>query len=365
MPEKASAAISAALAEWFAHHQRPLAFRQTRDPYAIMVSEFMLQQTTVATVQPYYARFMAKYPTVADLAAASEEDVMHMWAGLGYYRRARQLRAAAQAVCTQYGGVMPQTVSELISLPGFGRYTAGAVVSSAFDLPAPILEANTVRVFSRLSGTMGTVGETGFMNTLWSVAEQLVSVANSPRTFTLAAMELGALICKPKPRCEICPVQSHCAAYRMGVQEQTPLARPRREKIALQQVCVILEDAGRYLLRRIPAGQWHAGMWEFPAEQVKIGQDPEQAAQELAARLSDSPVPLQHFSIVKYVVTHHSITCNVFHCNGGVATHVLKDVGTETALLPLDEISKLPLGSAQKKIYMKLLAIENQQGLRL
>ncbi len=358
-----ASAIAQALAQWFLNEQRNLNFRQTRDPYAIMVSEFMLQQTTVAAVEPYYERFLQRFPSVHELAASSEDEVMQYWAGLGYYRRARQLRSAAIEVVNKWNGNFPRTVQELQSLPGFGRYTAGAVLSLAFDEPAAILEANTIRVFARLAGRHGVVGDTEYMKSLWSLSESLVKAAESPRMANLSAMELGALICKPRPRCGECPVNQWCIAYREGIAEVIPQPRPRREKKQVTVACAAIRDQkGQYLVRRIPEGEWHGGLWEFPAVRTE-SQSPgiSEVQKLLTPQLSPYVQNIEPFTCLKYTVTHHDVTCHVFHCHGNIDARDFAVDGEELRLFPLGKISELAMGSAQKKL-LKLLLVKAAEG---
>lgn len=358
-----ASAIDSALVPWFQKSQRQLNFRQTHDPYSIAVSEFMLQQTTVAAVEPYYDRFMERFPSVHDLATATEDEVLQFWAGLGYYRRARQLRSAAIDVIERWGGEFPRSVKELQSLPGFGRYTAGAVCSFAFDLPAPVLEANTVRVFARLAGHNGVIGHAPYMHALWAVSTSLVNEAESPRLFNLAAMELGALVCKPKPRCEICPVQAWCIAYKRGDEQFIPQSRPRPEKKHVSMVCAAISNrSGHYLVRRIPKGEWHSGLWEFPTRQL-TGEHVNPGAMK-ALFLPTTASEVRDFApmgTLKYTVTHHQITCHIFHCHADIEAGDVGIDGDESVLIPLDKIEKLAMGSAQRKL-LKLLVSRAAEG---
>jgi len=354
--------IDADLTEWFEYNQRDLVFRKTNDPYAIMVSEFMLQQTTVAAVEPYYVRFLKRFPTVHTLAVATEDEVMAYWAGLGYYRRARQLRLAAQTIVSEHEGEFPQTVAQLQALPGFGKYTAGAVLSSAFDMRAPVLEANTTRVFARLAGLDGMVGDSAYMRDLWGIADSLVAVSESPRIFNIGAMELGALVCRPVPYCEVCPVQEHCIAKRIGDPGGIPKARPRREKITLTVVSLVMKAAdGKYLLRRIPKGEWHAGMWEFPSWRIDNSAPTPDDADRLAEKYLNAGEerfsPLGQF---RYTVTHHSITAHVFRSD--VTVEIGCDMGEFQYFAPA-AISELAMGSAQRKILNRVLELDFQESV--
>ncbi len=357
--------VDANLAAWFQEFNRPFHFRETRDPYKIMVSEFMLQQTTVAAVEPYYARFIQRFPTVHTLAAATEDEVMSFWAGLGYYRRARQLHSSAIVLVDVYNGQFPHTVSELQKLPGFGRYTAGAVVSQAFDLPGAIVEANTVRVFARLAGVHGMTGEAHFMKALWKVSEDLVSKAASPRIFNQAAMELGSVVCRQQPLCNECPVREQCVAYRHGVADIIVEKRPRRENVAVDTICIAIRDPlGQYAVRRIPKGKWHAGMWEFPAERADESEACEQATPEAILSLFGFILPnIMPFVTLRYQVTHHKVACHIYHCQIDRITREKLQKDAAMQFLGLNDISALPMGSAQKKLLLLLTEfniLENQ-----
>ncbi len=241
---------------WYAKHGRNLAFRATRDPYRIWVSEVMLQQTTVAAVMPYYERFLAAFPTVAVLAAAAEHDVLRLWEGLGYYSRARNLHATAGRIVAEHGGAFPRTAAELAALRGIGRYTAGAIASFAFDAPAPIVEANTLRLYCRLLGYTGNPRGPEGQRRLWEFAGRIVPKADAGR-FNHALMDLGATVCTVKnPGCETCPVAGNCTAFRLGTENSVPVAKVRAAVTEVIEAYVIVQNAeGRYLLRRRAAGE--------------------------------------------------------------------------------------------------------------
>lgn len=241
-----AAQFARVLAAWFQTAQRDLPWRRAenaRDAYRVLVSEMMLQQTTVAAVVPFYQRFLARFPDVKTLAAASIEDVLPLWEGLGYYRRARMLHACAREVCEKYDGVFPRDVARVLALPGIGRYTAGAVSSIAHEIAAPIVDANVARVFARIFLIEGDTKSGGAQSELWKRATQIVEAAHandvSPATVNPALMELGALLCTPRaPRCESCPVQNWCGAFAENRQSELPFVAPRRAPIELLDVCV-------------------------------------------------------------------------------------------------------------------------------
>lgn len=238
-----------------------------RDPYAIWVSEVMLQQTTVGAVLPYYARFLERFPDVASLARASEDDVLAQWTGLGYYRRARALRLGAAAVVLRHGGRVPGDVEALRTLPGIGRYTAGAIASVAFGLPAPIVDGNVKRVFARLFALPGEGA--ALERRCWPIAETLVRGLH-PGDFNQAVMELGALVCTPKaPNCLACPVASHCAASCAGRQAEFPAPAPRKTIRNRRLAAAWVERRGRVLLVRRSAGGSLRGTWDVPAVAIE------------------------------------------------------------------------------------------------
>ena len=266
------------LLDWFASHRRDLPWRRTRDAYYVWLSEIMLQQTQVATVVPYFNRFVAAFPTIKALAAADECEVLRLWEGLGYYRRARQLHRAARTIVSEFHGAFPRTPAEALSLPGVGRYTAGAVLSIAFDQPAPILEANTIRLLSRLIGASGDVSTSTGQRRLWSVAGELVA-GESPGDLNQALMELGSLVCAPRdPKCEECPVAKWCVARRDGRQHEIPRLRGKPIATFVNEAAVIVWKDGKVLLRHAQLGQRWAGLWDFPRFQLDSDLAPSGAA---------------------------------------------------------------------------------------
>ena len=270
-PDPQPRAIAAALAEWFAANRRDLPWRPTaegnRDPYAVLVSELMLQQTQVARVIDAYRAFMARFPTIADLAAAPEDDVLAAWAGLGYYRRARLLHAAAKAVAESDSGRFPETAKALQALPGVGRYTAGAVASLAFGAREPAVDGNVLRVLQRLHADDGPPTDRDVQRRAWQHATELVEVARDPAVCNEALIELGALVCTPRnPTCDACPLRARCRAAELGRQHEIPPPKARAAKRPLHIACLVVrDDAGRVLLERRPAKGLWASMWQPPA----------------------------------------------------------------------------------------------------
>jgi len=257
--------LRAVLVRWYRTARRDLPWRRTSDPYRIWTSEAMLQQTRVATAIPYYERFIESLPDIPSLARADEERVLALWSGLGYYRRARFLKRAAEIVVGEYGGKLPADIGALRSLPGIGRYTAGAILSIAFGMAEPVLDGNVFRVYSRFFARRGSWQSGGDRTRFWELAERLVPGRNAG-DFNQALMELGALVCTPKsPACTACPVRRRCAAYGDGDPERYPEPRVRPVTKRLRKDLYLLFDgAGRVLLRRRPDDGRMAGMWELP-----------------------------------------------------------------------------------------------------
>lgn len=261
--------FSRRLLKWYDRSRRDLPWRVSRgsrgrlDPYRVLVSETMLQQTQVATVIPYFLRFIERFPTLRDLAAAPEQEVLRLWQGLGYYSRARNLQRAAQQVVRDYRGVLPGTAEELLKLPGIGRYTAGAVASIGFGQPAPILDGNVTRVLCRLDHIGTDPRSRDTQQRLWLAAGQLLP-RNRVGDFNSALMELGALVCTPRgPQCLVCPVREHCQAHAAGVQERVPAPRASRPTPLLRRQTYCISDGSHWLIEQRPSrGRW-AGLWQF------------------------------------------------------------------------------------------------------
>jgi A/G-specific adenine glycosylase len=271
------------LTAWFEEHQRALPWRATYTPYEIWISEIMLQQTQVETVVPYFERWISELPSVEALAAADEEKVLKLWAGLGYYSRARNLMEAAKILARDHRGALPADYEVLRSLPGIGQYTAGAILSIAFNQPYPVVDGNVRRVLSRIHGW-----EEDSPKRLWDAAEKLVQRA-TPRLINQAVMELGATVCSFKaPRCLVCPVQRACVAYRTGKQQEIPAVKKRPETVRVQLFAVVHEKGGLLLMK--PA----RGFWEFPMfNEVPAGK-------------------LTHMGSCRHTITHHRLEVQVY-----------------------------------------------------
>jgi len=268
--------VRAPILRWYRRAKRDLPWRRTKDPYAIWVSEVMLQQTTVAAVIPYWERFLDRFPDPASLASVREEEVLAAWSGLGYYRRARALRDGAVAVMERHGGRVPEETEALIALPGIGRYTAGAIASLAFGRETPVVDGNVKRVFSRLFAIRGGSGAAAD-RAYWSIATALVR-GKTPGDWNQAVMELGATVCTPRaPRCGQCPASRSCLARALGTPEAFPARRKQPPVRAVSVAVVWIERRGRILLeRQRPEGPLR-GAWDLPAAVVSPGEKPQRA----------------------------------------------------------------------------------------
>ena len=307
--------IAQALVRHFDRGHREMPWRHTRDPYAIWLSETMLQQTQVRTVIPYYERFLARFPTLAALARADLSEVLALWSGLGYYRRARHLHEAASQVVSRHSGRLPDTIEELRALPGIGRYTAGAVASIAFDRPAPVVDGNVMRVLARVYAYDRDISVPRHQAFFWERAEEIVRavprIGRRPRfgDFNQAIMELGATLCTPvAPACAQCPLRSYCAARAQGRQEDLPVKAAGKAVPVVRRTALIIFRQNRnrrqvLLFQRPPGGLWEQ-MWEFPA----LPHDRHDVAAALGLKLQH----LQSRGTVHHQLSHRTLRYHVF-----------------------------------------------------
>lgn len=325
-----SDAFRTALIDWYKSNRRELPWRATNDPYRVWVSEIMLQQTQVKTVVPYFERFVQEFPNLAALRRASEPEVLSLWEGLGYYRRAKNLLVAAKIAKS-----VPGTYSELIELPGIGRYTAAAIASIAFGERRAAVDGNVERVISRLC----CIDESGskLKRHCESVSHGAMGDAN-PGDWNQALMELGATVCRPSdPQCEKCPVATFCKANQTATQSKYPIAKPTAKAKKLVHACVCPVHKGKVGLRKIDSGQWWAGMWEFPRTAVERLETPLAAAERLGF------ADLHGLLVVKHSVTQYSITLHSFVARA-------KKQKRELSWFSQDAIAELPMPAPQRKV---------------
>jgi A/G-specific adenine glycosylase len=345
------------LLAWYAQHARDLPWRRFRDPYRVWLSEVMLQQTTVAAVKPYFERFLAAFPTVDHLAAASEQQVLRLWEGLGYYRRARGLHAAAKHIVDELAGEFPCDVPGLMALPGIGRYTAGAIVSIAYDKPAPILEANTIRLFARLIGYRDDPTKTAGQKLLWQTAEDLLPRKDVAR-FNQSLMELGSLVCTPiAPKCDVCPVSAHCTAFALGLQAKIPAQSRKIAFTALREAAVVVRKNGAVLVRQCGADERWAGLWDFPRFVIE-SEGPLFIRDELAAKVREQTgVDIDAGNLLttlKHGVTRYRITLECYEARA-LRGRVRSTKERPVRWLSVGELTDLPLSVTGRKL-AKLLS---------
>jgi A/G-specific adenine glycosylase len=335
------------LLAWYADMARDLPWRKSRDPYRVWVSEIMLQQTQVATVCDYFERFVAALPDVQALAAADERQVLRLWEGLGYYRRARQMHAAAKKVATEHGGRFPQDVERLQDLPGIGRYTAGAIASIAFGQREPILEANTIRLLSRLIAYRDDPLNAAGQRVLWGMAADVLPQKNVAR-FNQALMELGSLVCTPTdPRCDECPLAGVCAAHAAGLQHKIPRPKAKQQYTDVREAAVVIRRNGRVLMRECGPGERWAGLWDFPRFALEA-EGPLFAKEEIIDKVRKQTgvtcAPEKVLTTIKHGVTRYHITLDCYSAKyiSGRTQHA--------RWIAQDLLAELPLSTTGRKI---------------
>ncbi len=371
--------LVAALLDWFAAHARDLPWRHTRDPYAIWVSEIMLQQTQVRTVLPYWERWMRELPTIESAARAGSNQIHKLWEGLGYYARARNLQRAARVILEKHGGRFPKNFKDVLALPGIGRYTAGAICSIAFNQPTPVLDGNVIRVLTRIFGVAENPRRPETRRRLWRLAEELVQRApqaeNSNGKFPPPAgpsrrtnccsrlnqslMELGALVCTPRlPRCEICPVRTLCVAFGENRVAEWPSPAKRLKAIPRRFVAFVIEHHGKCLVRQRPAGVVNAHLWEFP--NVEVNGAPVQAEEIFRNEFGFVPRKLTPLATFKHSITRYRMTLEAYWVSaGGRKFPAPPSLALKAGRRPEGGIwlaprqwSSLPFAAAHKKLAM-------------
>jgi A/G-specific adenine glycosylase len=342
--------IVAALLRWYRVNARNLPWRRTRDPYAIWISEIMLQQTQVKTVIPYWERWMRELPTISKLASARLDRVLKLWEGLGYYSRARNAQNAARIILQEHRGKFPEIPDEIRELPGIGPYTAGAICSIAFDQPAAILDGNVIRVLTRLYGICENPKAKQTNLRLWQIAAELVNEADRNRVngerscsdFNQSLMELGAVVCTPTaPVCGICPLRRNCVARLAGTVDILPRKPQRKPPIARHFRAFVTKNEGRYLVRRRPSAVVNGRLWEFPNEEKP------------ATSLMRRKAPETRLCTIKHTITNNRITMDVFLASSAKGKGL-----SEGRWCTLKELERLAFSSAHRQIVDKLRELE-------
>lgn len=334
--------VAEAVVAWYRVNARDLPWRREPycgDPYAIWVSEVMLQQTQVKTVIPYWERWMAEFPNVHGLAAADEEEVLRAWEGLGYYRRVRNLQKAARWICDERGGEFPRSYEEVLELPGVGRYTAGAICSIAFGQAVPILDGNVARVLSRVR-TVSDESE------LWEAAGELVRAAVDASALNQGLMELGAMVCSPRdPSCGSCVIRKECGAHRTGRVKEFPAAIARPAAKARRFVAVVLRNGNSVLVRKRADGQVNGGLWEFPNFEAVKGRGG--VAGQLETFLDGSNVKVKPLATIRHTITNYRITMLAY---AGTAQDRRAAARLNARWIAIPKLEGIPFSSAHAKL---------------
>ena len=346
--------IAPLLLAWYDRHARVLPWRGIHDPYRTWVSETMLQQTRVETVLGYYDRFLTRFPTIAELAAAPEDDVLKLWEGLGYYSRARNLHKGARQVMADFGGAIPADVGQLREISGIGPYTAGAIASIAFEQPVPAVDGNVIRVVSRLRGIRENVGVPSVRRQLEAEAAALVP-ADRPGDFNQAVMDLGAAVCTPgTPACETCPLRDCCDAYAAGDADELPvLPRKHPPKVLDYAVCLIF-SGDRVLMRQRTEALLH-GLWAFPMAEGKttLRQLPAQVRKLTKLSVSD----VQSAGEAKHVFTHQVWQMRLYTMQAGQEAQAPDGY----AFVPVGQMKALAIPTAMKAAVHVIRTIFEQE----
>ncbi len=357
-----SKALAPRLLRWYDSARRDLPWRRRPTPYRVWVAETMLQQTRIDTVLPYYRRFLRRFPSIAALARASVNDVLGVWAGLGYYARARRLHEAAREIVARFGGRIPAGPERLSSLPGVGRYTTGAVLSIAFGLRAPVVDGNVARVLCRLFALRGDTGTAPLQRRLWSIAAALVP-ARRPGDFNQALMELGSLTCTPNaPACLRCPVTSLCEARRLGRPERFP-ERTKRKPVPHYEVAVgLIRRRGKLLITKRPMDAMLGGLWEFPGGKIEPGESATDALRREVREETLLDVAVgEHLVSVRHAYSHFRVTLHAFLCDSPRG-RVRPQKCVAFRWVDPNELDTYPFPSGSRKIIRHFLSRRRQFG---
>jgi A/G-specific adenine glycosylase len=304
------------LLEWYARHARQMPWRGHKDPYVIWVSEVMLQQTQVDTMTPYFERWMARFPDIESLAAASQQEVLSEWEGLGYYSRARNLHRTAQILVAENDGQLPENVQALRQLPGIGRYTAAAIASMAFGKDEAALDGNIRRVLARVFDVQLPLRSTEGERKLWELANENLPPGQAG-DYNQALMDLGAMICTPRqPDCHNCPLMALCSAYELGLQEQRPVKKPKPSLPHHIVTAAVIQDNGSILIAQRPQNGLLGGLWEFPGGKLEAGEDltaglRREIQEELAVEIKVG----NSLGVYRHAYTHFRVTLHAFQCS--------------------------------------------------
>lgn len=363
-------AMAATLIAWFAKAKRPLPWRVLYRPYSVWISEMMLQQTQMERGVAYYLRWMKLFPTIASVAKASEAELLKAWEGLGYYRRVRNIQAAAKIIVAEHGGVFPSDFEAIRALPGIGDYSAGAIASIAFEQDVPAVDANVLRVFARLFDIDSSVREKATQQRIRGLVMETMPQGQA-RDFNQALMELGALVCGKNPQCDYCPLAAYCESLRLGIALERPVGIQRKASIPIEVATgVLVHDGQIYVQRRPETGVW-AGFWELPGGRIEAGESPEEAVvREFMEETGFAVQCKEKLAVIRHGYTTYRVTLHCFVLTldeGGAGLHEAsaKSIGkgpkppiltaaTAFQWLTFDELVQNTLPAGHRKLIDKL-----------
>lgn len=352
--------FSKSVIRWYKENKRALPWREQPDPYWVWVSEIMAQQTRLDTIIPYFLHWMQKFPSIAALAKASEQEILKMWEGLGYYNRARNLLKTAQILVETYQGQLPQTTDALQALPGIGPYTAGAIASLAFGHDEAVVDGNVKRVFSRYFNLQEPVNTTAAEKKIWSLATQHLP-SGQAADYNQGLMDLGAMVCTPKnPACQHCPLSSACEAYQHQLQDQLPVKNKKPAAPHFIVTAAILQTGNQVLIAKRPASGLLPGMWEFPGGKQEEGENlstclQREIMEELGLRVSIG----KKLGVYKHAYSHFKVTLHAFFCRpeAGVPSALEAD---DIKWVDIPALSEYPMGKIDREISKDLLQLEQR-----
>lgn len=340
--------LSSLLLKWYARHRRVMPWRDHPDPYAVWVSEVMLQQTRVETIIPYFEKWMKLFPDVISLAKAKEQDVLNAWEGLGYYTRARNLHKAAKIIASDFNGELPRDLQALRQLPGIGRYTVGMIASIAFKMDEPTLDGNLRRVFARLYDVTEFADSPTGEKILWGYAARNLPKGKAG-DYNQALMDLGAMVCLPKkPRCLLCPLVTLCKARENGTQELRPVMKPKKQVPQYTHAAVVIVQRGRVLLSQRPVDGLLGGMWEFP--NARVGENPAVELEKTLWSATKIRVKIEaELIIVNHAYSHFRVRVHAFRCR---AVDIPKKKNLKW--VKLGELEDFPMGKVDRQIAQRI-----------
>jgi A/G-specific adenine glycosylase len=339
------------LLRWFDENQRDLPWRKEHKPYEIWVSEIMLQQTQVKTMLPFYFRWMARFPDLESLAGAPEEELLKCWEGMGYYSRVRSIHRTARMVMNDFGGEIPRDHRTLLSFPGIGPYTAGAIMSFAFNEDYPVVDGNIERIFARVFNIDRPIKENGTQNLLWKLAKELLPTGEA-RRFNQALMDLGALVCLPrKTYCEQCPIEKYCESAKLGVVHLRPVPTKRKAATPIEVAAGVLLKEGKIFIQKRPPTGLMPNLWEFPGGKVKDGETPEEAlVREFREELGLEVRSSGKIALIRHSYTSFRVSLHAFWCRQeGQGEPVLRAASESLWVSPSD-LDRYAFPAANRKL---------------